>query len=250
MKRRCLAGVVSSLLVLAFVLTGCPMDDPLLSGNGNGPPVNGNGNGNGNGPPPLPPEPMDPPASGTATGTGIGWGAGEDGATYGFYEPVVVTVTMEDGLITEIGWSAPHETPGIGDVIIELLIPHVIRLNRFNLINDIDAIAAHTLTFNGFRDAGEEAVVKIKEEWSAAQLLYLSLDSAQLFLVMGEEATLLATVRPAGTELTWTSSDPTVVTVDQYGEVTAVGPGMAVITVTTELVDGEYTYTRCFVFVF
>ena len=55
-----------------------------------------------------------------------------------------------------------------------------------------------------------------------------------LNLSAGDTATLAAEVLPAEADQTvvWTSSDPSVATVDDYGVVTAVGPGTATITAT------------------
>ena len=72
----------------------------------------------------------------------------------------------------------------------------------------------------------------------------VSLDQTELSLDRGKTAQLTATVAPADAtnqSVTWTSSDPTVATVDMNGLVTAVAPGSATITVTTT--DGEKTAT-------
>jgi uncharacterized protein YjdB len=61
-------------------------------------------------------------------------------------------------------------------------------------------------------------------------------------LIVDETVTLSATVEPenaANKNVTWTSSNGAVATVDQTGKVTAVGAGTATITVTTE--DGSKT---------
>ena len=70
----------------------------------------------------------------------------------------------------------------------------------------------------------------------------VELDETELTLKVGEKETLTATVSPTDADnkaVTWTSSDESVVTVDENGKVTAVGVGTATITVTTK--DGEYT---------
>ncbi len=68
--------------------------------------------------------------------------------------------------------------------------------------------------------------------------------SATISIVNGLTATVTATVLPtnaANKGLTWSSSSTSVATVDQSGEITAVGVGTANITVTT--VDGSRTAT-------
>ena len=70
----------------------------------------------------------------------------------------------------------------------------------------------------------------------------VSLDKSEMLLKADEACSLNATVLPedaAVKELIWTSSDESVVTVDDGGTVTAHRPGSAVITVTT--VDGGKT---------
>lgn len=62
--------------------------------------------------------------------------------------------------------------------------------------------------------------------------------------VGGENEQLSASISPANANnpnVIWSSSDPSVATVDENGVITPVGPGSAIITVTT--VDGEYTDT-------
>ena len=72
----------------------------------------------------------------------------------------------------------------------------------------------------------------------------VTLDKTELNLDEGDSATLAATVSPedaSNKNVTWTSSDEKVATVDATGKVTAVKAGTATITVTTE--DGEKTAT-------
>ncbi len=70
----------------------------------------------------------------------------------------------------------------------------------------------------------------------------ISLDRNRIDLPVGSTFRLEATVTPfnaTNQDLIWSSSDTRVATVDNRGLVTVVGPGTAVITVTT--VDGNYT---------
>lgn len=64
----------------------------------------------------------------------------------------------------------------------------------------------------------------------------ITLDKTQLSFTVGESFTLTATVTPDNATdktVVWTSSDTNVATVDENGNVTAVGAGTAVITATT-----------------
>ena len=72
----------------------------------------------------------------------------------------------------------------------------------------------------------------------------VSLNKSETTLTVGDTAQLTATVTPTNAtnqNVTWESSNPSVATVDQSGKVTAVTPGEATITVTTE--DGSKTAT-------
>ncbi|HCA54392.1 MAG TPA: hypothetical protein DEO95_02745, partial [Ruminococcaceae bacterium] len=72
----------------------------------------------------------------------------------------------------------------------------------------------------------------------------VSLGITSLALIPDEAATLAAIIAPDNAtdkSVTWTSSNENVATVDENGQVTAVGPGTATITVTTA--DGGYTAT-------
>ncbi|WP_315073748.1 Ig-like domain-containing protein [uncultured Clostridium sp.] len=61
----------------------------------------------------------------------------------------------------------------------------------------------------------------------------LNLDKSTLDLNTGDTEKLTATTTPAGMQVTWTSSDPSVATVDSNGNVTGVKEGQATITVNT-----------------
>ncbi len=72
----------------------------------------------------------------------------------------------------------------------------------------------------------------------------VTMSKTALDLKTGETSQLAATVQPADAtnpKVTWSSSNPDVVSVDQTGKVTAVGPGTATITATTD--DGKKTAT-------
>ena len=70
----------------------------------------------------------------------------------------------------------------------------------------------------------------------------VTLNTAELKLVAGESDTLEATISPkdaTNTNVSWSSDNESVATVDENGKVTAVAAGEATITVKTE--DGEHT---------
>ena len=72
----------------------------------------------------------------------------------------------------------------------------------------------------------------------------VSLDKTSLKMIEGDSQTLVATVYPdnaTNRKVTWTSSNSSIVKVDQNGKVTAIKAGTASVTVTTE--DGGKTAT-------
>ena len=84
--------------------------------------------------------------------------------------------------------------------------------------------------------------LKVKLSTSTIPVESVSLNKDELALNVGATETLTATVLPdlaSNKNVTWSSSAPTVASVDANGKVTALAQGEAVITVTTE--DGEKT---------
>ncbi len=76
----------------------------------------------------------------------------------------------------------------------------------------------------------------------------IQLNNSSLTLSVGDEYNLIATVLPNDASrktLMWTSSDASVVTVESGGQITAVGAGSAVVSVTT--VDGSGSTASCMV---
>lgn len=72
----------------------------------------------------------------------------------------------------------------------------------------------------------------------------VSLNNTELTLKIGETAKLVATITPedaTNKNVTWESSDPSVVSVDAEGNIKALKEGTATITVTTE--EGKFTAT-------
>ena len=72
----------------------------------------------------------------------------------------------------------------------------------------------------------------------------VSLEPTELTLVTGDMETLTVVVQPIDATnqvITWMSNNEDVVTIDEDGNVTAVNPGTAIITATTQ--DGGKTVT-------
>ena len=93
-------------------------------------------------------------------------------------------------------------------------------------------------------DGGKTATCKVTVKAKTVSVTEVSLDKTELTLTEGETETLTATVRPDNADnrkVTWSSDKTEVATVGGDGRVTAVKPGEAVVTVTTE--DGGRTAT-------
>ena len=91
-------------------------------------------------------------------------------------------------------------------------------------------------------DGGKTATCKVTVKAKAVGVTEVTLDKTELTLTEGETETLTATVKPDNADnrkVTWSSDKTDVATVDGAGKVTAVKPGEAVVTVTTE--DGGKT---------
>ncbi|WP_459480454.1 Ig-like domain-containing protein [Clostridium saccharoperbutylacetonicum] len=69
----------------------------------------------------------------------------------------------------------------------------------------------------------------------------LNLDKSSLNLNTGDTQNLIATTTPAGMQVAWTSSDPSIATVDSNGNVTGVKEGQA--TITAKTVQGNLSAT-------
>ena len=93
-------------------------------------------------------------------------------------------------------------------------------------------------------DGGKTATCKVTVKAKAVSVTEVTLDKTELTLTEGETETLTATVKPDNADnrkVAWSSDKTDVAMVDGDGKVTAVKPGEAVVTVTTE--DGGKTAT-------
>jgi major membrane immunogen (membrane-anchored lipoprotein) len=113
-------------LVLGLLFTACPTDDEGTK------------------------------ASGTATATASGFGSLEGG------DPISVTVTMLEGVITAVVVSGKDETVGYGASIISVAAAKIIEKN--SIAAGVDAVSGPSAptTRKAIKKAGEEAVAKIK----------------------------------------------------------------------------------------
>ena len=83
---------------------------------------------------------------------------------------------------------------------------------------------------------------RIKSNQEEVKVEGITLDKSNCNLFVGDETTISATVLPenaSNKNVVWSSSNPEIASVNEEGIVTALNPGSAVITATTE--DGGYT---------
>jgi hypothetical protein len=99
---------------------------------------------------------------------------------------------------------------------------------------------------SGYYDGSEYNVYIFQELINLIQVTEIELNKATATLEKGETTTLQATIAPTDAtiqELSWTSSNKKVATVDEDGKVTAVAAGTATITCTAQ--DGSKASASC-----
>ncbi len=143
----------------------------------------------------------------------------------GDVETLVATVTPSDATDTSVTWTSSK--------------PDVATVDN---TGKVTALTTGTTTITVKTNDGsftDTCTVNVTVPVTGVEL-----DRATLDLGLGNTATLVATVDPADATnkaLTWTSSDPAIVSVDANGTIKALADGSATITVTTA--DGTYTDT-------
>ena len=163
----------------------------------------------------------------------------------GSQPPKITTESLPDG---EVGTAYNQTLTATGNDTITWSVsgtpPAGLNLSEDGKITGTPTTAGtYTFTVTATNSAGsdsEEYTLTIK----AVPVTDVSLDKGTISLFTGESETLTAMVVPVTAtdkSVTWSSSDNTVATVDNTGNVTAVGAGNATITVTTQ--DGGKTDT-------
>ena len=106
---------------------------------------------------------------------------------------------------------------------------------------DMSGYQYHCVVTDGSNNSVTSQAATLTVTAATVSVTGVSLDKTELSLTVGGTETLTATVAPDNATdktVTWTSSNPSVATVEN-GVVTAVAPGTATITVTTQ--DNNYT---------
>ena len=168
-----------------------------------------------------------------------------EGTINGNQPPKITTERLNDGTVNT---KYNQTLVASGDATITWSssdLPNWLTLNSDGTISGTPT-AAGTYSFtvtatNDYGSDSKEFTLTIDQQ-GTIHVTSVSLDKTSLELTEGETAQLTATVKPdnaTNKNVTWSSSAPNVATVDSSGKVTAVAPGTATITVTTQ--DGNHT---------
>lgn len=109
---------------------------------------------------------------------------------------------------------------------------HKVEINITNNVNN-ETFALDAIDVDGFL-ISENYVPNIES---------ITLDKNNLELLEGSQDKLIATTTPDTAKVIWTSSDESIATVDQNGNVTAIREGQAIITATIQNTDISATST-------
>ena len=165
----------------------------------------------------------------------------------GTVTPKITTDSLPDGTVNQL-YTATLQATGNGitwSLDSGSTLPNGLKLEKDTISGTPTAADTYTFTVTATNDSGsdsKEYTLNIKS--ATVPVTGVTLNQAELSLYTGESKTLTATVQPdnaTNKNLTWSSDDTSVATVDASGLVTAVSAGTATITVTTE--DGAKTAT-------
>ena len=169
-----------------------------------------------------------PPPPEAVAVTGVSLSLSEVTLNVNEYITLTATVSPENATNKNVSWSSSDET--------------VATVDTNGLVK---ALKAGTTTITVKTEDGEKtATCSVTVAPVVVNVTEVSLSQSELTLNVNESVTLTATVSPenaSNKNVSWTSSDETVATVDTNGLVKALKEGTATITVKTE--DGEKTAT-------
>ena len=170
------------------------------------------------------------------------------------YPPTITTTILTDGRVGE-PYSASLGADGTAPITWSVTngsLPTGLSLNGNTISGTPTTAGTSTFTVTATNTVGSDnSVATDSKQFTLTieaaidvSVESVSLDKTTLELTEGSTETLTATITPnnaTNQNVTWESSNPSVATVDESGKVTAVAPGEATITVTTE--DGSKTAT-------
>lgn len=157
--------------------------------------------------------------------------------------PKITTESLPEGTVgTEYNQTLAATGNNITWSVTSGTLPAGLNLNGNTISGTPTAKETSTFTVTATNNAGsdsKELTLTVNQPVTG-----VTLDKTTLDLIVGNSATLKATVAPAdatNNTVTWASNNTAIATVDSNGKVTAVAPGTATITATTE--DGGKTAT-------
>ena len=160
--------------------------------------------------------------------TGVSLNKSELALIVGQTEKLVATVQPSDATNKNVSWSSSNTA--VATVASD---------------GTVTAVGAGTATITvTTEDGGKTATCAVTVNAATVPVTGVSLNKSELALIVGQTEKLVATVQPSDAtnkNVSWSSSNTAVATVDADGTVRAVGAGTATITVTTE--DGNKTAT-------
>ena len=157
--------------------------------------------------------------------TGVSLNKTSTELTVGQSETLTATITPDNATNKNVTWSSDNQNVATADAN-----------------GNVTAVGAGTAQITvTTADGSFTDTCQVTVNAATVPVTGVTLDKAELTLTEGNSEALVATITPdnaANKTVTWTSSNPSVATVNN-GEVTAVSAGEATITVTTE--DGSFT---------
>ena len=164
--------------------------------------------------------------------------------------PVITTESLDDGTVgTAYNQTQPLAATGNNITWSAIGLPAGLTLDPATgeITGTPTTAGKFPVTVTAANSAGSaEKTFTLNIKPATVSVSGVKLDKTTLALFAGDSATLTAAVTPENATnktLTWTSSNTAVATVDQSGKVTAVAPGTAAITVTTN--DGSGKVASC-----
>jgi uncharacterized protein YjdB len=168
-------------------------------------------------------------SSSTVAVTGVSLNKTSLSLTVGGSETLSATVSPSNATNKNVSWSSSNTAVA------------TVSVGTVNAVSAGSASITVT-TYDGSKTA--TCSVTVKSGNSTVAVTGVSLNKSSTTITVGNTETLTATVAPSNAtnkNVTWSSGNTSVVTVNQNGQVTAVSAGSAVITVTTQ--DGNKTAT-------
>ncbi len=164
--------------------------------------------------------------SNTVAVTGVTLTPTSANLTVGETQQLIASVQPTNATNTNVSWSCSNTS--------------IVTVNNSGLITAVNPGNA-TVTVTTV-DGGYTAVCSVTVEPNIIPVTGVSIDPATTGIVVGQTKQLTAIIQPANatnTNLSWSSNNTAVATVNSSGLVTAVAVGTTVVTVTT--VDGGFT---------